>query len=187
MSQSKMSGEQAHQAMEFLLQLQQSGQLQYLLSQIPQGSFEDVHGGSMNDSSKRRLDEESVFSDEFIPVNLHSDEEADDHKKKVSQQMPVLPGASSLAVGIKLPSGIKDVKQWSTTLCELPKVVHMKKSYAQLVDMASESSDIKKYLKWILKYSGPSDRTLDFAAYLRATGFEQGEAFYPGGEVRRFV
>ena len=181
-----MSGEQI-KALEFLQQLQQSGQLQYLLSHIPVPDIHGGHGGSMNDSSKRRLDEESVFSDDFIPVNIHGEEETEEPKKKVPQQMPVLPGASSLAAEVSLPSGIKDLTHWSTTLCELPKVVHMKKSYAQLVSLASEDVEMKKYLKWILKYSGPSDRTLDLAAYLRAIGFERGEAFYPGGEVRKFA
>lgn len=92
-----------------------------------------------------------------------------------------------MAAGVTLPSGIKDLTRWSTALCELPKVVHIKKSYAQLANLASESADIKKHLKRILTYSGPSDRTLDFEAYVRAAGFEQGETFYRGGEVRRFL
>ena len=99
-----MSGEQI-KALEFLQQLQQSGQLQYLLSHIPVPDIHGGHGGSMNDSSKRRLDEESVFSDDFIPVNIHGEEETEEPKKKVPQQMPVLPGASSLAAEVSLPSG----------------------------------------------------------------------------------
>ena len=98
----------------------------------------DAHGRSVNDSSKRRFDQKPVFSDEFIPVIPceHSQRGRITRRRSLSK-CPWCLGASSLAAGVTLPSGIKDLTRWSTTLRELPKVVHIKKSYAQLANFSS--------------------------------------------------
>ena len=187
MSSSKMSTEQVKQALGFLQSLQQSGHLGELLSQLATTSMEKDVGGSMSDASKRRLDEVSVASDDFIPINLSEEIETVEHKDMGPQQMPKLPKSTSLAaVEGSFPPGIESLEHWSTTLCELPKVASLKKTYGQLLKTAASDPDMKNYLKWILKYKGPSDRTLDLAAFLKASGFEQGQAYFPGGEVRRF-
>ena len=58
------------------------------------------------------------------------------------------------------PADMPTAKDWSKTLCKLPKVVHLKLSYGELVEMAETDEDIRGYLVWVIGSFGAKDGML---------------------------
>lgn len=139
------------------------------------------YGGAMNDSSKRRLT--ATGSDEAAESPTNSE----GGTKFVMVQMPEPPWAGGKASKIDLPSGVDSLEEWSRTVCELPKVAALKMTYAQLqADAEKGNQDVKNYLIFVLGYNGSSERTKDFAAYLRATGYNHSKSYFANGQARKF-
>lgn len=179
---SSMSEAQKEQAISLLAALQENGHLQSLLAEVSTRSQSGGYGGAMNDSSKRRLT--ATGSDEASESPTNSEGGA----KFVMVQMPEPPaGAGGKASKIDLPSGVDSMEEWPRTVCELPKVAAMKKTYAQLqADAEKGDQDVKNYLVFVLGYNGSSERTKDFAAYLRAVGYNQSKSYFSNGQARKF-
>ena len=80
-------------------------------------------------------------------------------------------------------------EEWGRTVCELPEVKDLSRSYHEL-RLDSENGDVQlsKYLSWIRAYKGPSSRTFGFKKYLLAWDACAAEpkTYFPGTmEVRR--
>ena len=105
----------------------------------------------------------------------------------MQDQLPVAPTCG--VEKISLPAGVSSLEEWSTTLCELPAVAALKKSYAELAD----DPDQHRYLMWVLQNEtkkGP--RVEDLAKYLKASKFvekindgKSSGATFPGTSIVR--
>ena len=58
------------------------------------------------------------------------------------------------------PDDMPTAKDWSTTLCKLPKVLHLKLSYGELVELAGTDDEILDYLVWVIGSFGAKDGKL---------------------------
>ena len=58
------------------------------------------------------------------------------------------------------PDDMPTAKDWSTTLCKLPKVLHLKLSYGELVELAETDVEIRDYLVWVIGSFGAKDGKL---------------------------
>ncbi len=149
--------------------------------------------GSMTDACKRlRESDEDSFRDlrdeleletgEFIDVEAMR--EAFRLEKRESQK-PVVPKSVK---PVPLPPGILNLDQWGKCLCELPKVKHLKASYAEL----AADPEWNSYMQWVLDHGHDMGaRCLDFQNYLKATKWSKplpkGQMTYAGSShVRHF-
>lgn len=158
--------------------LSDQGKLHDVLSKLQM----PAQSSSMTDASKRRSPE-SVICDS-------SDDGFDLLKEDQDKDV----GQSQMVNGCKLPPKIANVHMWGRTLCVLPKVEELKKSYAELVAMAETDAPIAKYLDWIQKHPERSEKVKDFAEYLGACGYasraaQKSESVlkYPGSDEVRIL
>ena len=114
----------------------------------------DAQGyGAMTDASKRRKPESEVSLEEEFehiePFVQYEVEKPGTEKPKSSTDGSV--GKTRVHIplvnvgGVKIPPNEKDMEDWSTTLCELPKVVHLGMSYAELI----ADPEFMDYLIWV--------------------------------------
>ena len=129
---------------------------------------------SMTDASKRRLDESAVTEEDDFEYLTHS-----------GYQAPVPPAAGP-APTMELPAGVTSLARWGQTLCSLPKMASLEKSYAELVELAKTDKNVKGYLEsFVLPYNGTSAKTKDLQKYLKATGYKAPAAYYEGTKDAR--
>ncbi len=188
-----MTVPQQESCVKLLRALREAGQLEHLLemaSRVPMPPSSS--GGAMHDGSKRRLVAEDVCSVSSFEVLDEVDPE--DLYPKTSLQMPVKPGYPKTKIHQwteDCPPGIESMVKWGRTLCDLPKVRKMGKSYLELVTASDQDDDIKQYLEWALDHPHVSPKVKDLHDYLIAIEFGKrtttGVVFFPGGkDVRRF-
>eukprot|EP00435_Cladocopium_sp_Y103_P011607 s4146_g3.t1 len=123
--------------------------------------------GAMTDASKRHRDfEEELWSETecdgsgWAVPTLPSPE-----PRSSADQLPMKPSQGKL----KLPPGIESVEEWGKTICELPSVVSLKKSYEEL----TLDSNQKGYLTWVIQHeTGMGPRVEDLAKYLKAIQYD---------------
>ncbi|CAE7835037.1 unnamed protein product [Symbiodinium sp. CCMP2592] len=93
-----------------------------------------------------------------------------------SDNVIVVSYAGTEVTSVPLPSDLS-VEDWGRTICDLPKVqknkTWFKKSYAALVKLSKEDSDLASYLNWVKEKFGrsydpttPSSQASDLAGYL---------------------
>ena len=142
---------------------------------------------AMSDASKRRGDESEGFVS--TRVKMSPSRGTDDYSEASFQlvlseeddpQLPVLPEKS------ELPAGILSFQEWGDTVCELPAVKSLKKTYKELVAEKSHHD----YLLWVLKNGkNKGARCADLRSYLIMGKFASdvpAEICYPGStEVRK--
>lgn len=128
---------------------------------------------AMTDASKRRFDD-SDFSD-FELADFRC------------SQAPVAPTTTPYQT-TQFPDGVTSLAQWGQTLCTLPKVVGLKLSYAELVELSKSDREIFSYLNvFILSFTGNSAKVKDLQKYLVASGYKPPAPYYEGSkEVRVF-
>ena len=176
--------------------LNESGELEQLLHEASASTSTDTAQGSMNDSSKRRLTSSVVSAkeelDQFEVIALT--QSVTPTPKKMSQA-PVLPrqvGYSSHAgTEIRLPEGLQSLKQWGSTICELPNVAKRDMTYDMMVTEADSCKEMRDYLTWVTNSGVKSSKMDDIRAYLKAVQYSPGISkfgvTYPGSkEARRF-
>ena len=147
-------------------------------------TLEPTHG-AMTDASKRHRDADD---------ELWAESECDDGSWSIpvqesgssADQLPVKPTTPGK---LQLPPGVSSIEEWGRTVCELPAVMQLKKSYAEIVKDPNQVS----YLKWVARHEvGMGPRVADLARYLKAVKFEescdQGKssgAIFPGTNIIR--
>ncbi|CAK8996063.1 unnamed protein product [Durusdinium trenchii] len=152
--------------------LNESGELEQLLHEASASTSADTAQGSMNDSSKRRLTSSVVSAKEEL------------------DQFEV--GYSSHAgTEIRLPEGLQSLKQWGSTICELPKVAKREMTYDMMITEADSCKEMRDYLTWVTNSGVKSSKMDDIRAYLKAVQYSPGISkfgvTYPGSkEARRF-
>ncbi|CAE7635150.1 unnamed protein product [Symbiodinium sp. CCMP2592] len=104
-----------------------------------------------------------------------------------SDNVIVVSYAGTEVTSVPLPSDLS-LEDWGRTICDLPKVqknkMWFKKSYAALVKLAKEDSDLASYLNWIKEKFGrnydpttSSSQSSDLAGYLMRIGFSKQKGF----------
>ncbi|CAE7038113.1 unnamed protein product [Symbiodinium sp. CCMP2592] len=104
-----------------------------------------------------------------------------------SDNVIVVSYAGTEVTSVPLPSDLS-VEDWGRTICDLPKVqknkTWFKKSYAALVKLSKEDSDLASYLNWVKEKFGrsydpttPSSQASDLAGYLMRIGFSKQKGF----------
>ncbi|CAE7200879.1 unnamed protein product [Symbiodinium sp. CCMP2592] len=104
-----------------------------------------------------------------------------------SDNVIVVSYAGTEVTSVPLPSNLS-MEDWGRTICDLPKVqknkMWFKKSYATLVKLAKEDSDLASYLNWIKEKFGrnydpttSSSQSSDLAGYLMRIGFSKQKGF----------
>ncbi|CAE7278428.1 unnamed protein product [Symbiodinium sp. CCMP2592] len=104
-----------------------------------------------------------------------------------SDNVIVVSYAGTEVTSVPLPSNLS-MEDWGRTVCDLPKVqknkMWFKKSYATLVKLAKEDSDLASYLNWIKEKFGrnydpttSSSQSSDLAGYLMRIGFSKQKGF----------
>ncbi|CAE7237703.1 GIP [Symbiodinium sp. CCMP2592] len=104
-----------------------------------------------------------------------------------SDNVIVVSYAGTEITSVPLPSDLS-VEDWGRTICDLPKVqknkTWFKKSYAALVKLSKEDSDLASYLNWVKEKFGrsydpttPSSQASDLAGYLMRIGFSKQKGF----------
>ncbi|CAE7483352.1 unnamed protein product, partial [Symbiodinium sp. CCMP2592] len=104
-----------------------------------------------------------------------------------SDNVIVVSYAGTEVTSVPLPSNLS-MEDWGRTICDLPKVqknkMWFKKSYATLVKLAKEDSDLASYLNWIKEKFGrnydpttSSSQYSDLAGYLMRIGFSKQKGF----------
>lgn len=147
-------------------------------------SLEPTHG-AMTDASKRHRDADD---------ELWAESECDEGSWSLpmpepgpsTDQLPVKPVTPGK---VQLPPGVSSIEEWGRTVCELPAVMQLKKSYAELMKDSSQVS----YLKWVARHeTGMGPRVTDLAKYLKAMKFEEecdqgksSSAIFPGTTIIR--
>ena len=188
MSKSAASDSMKTQVLEFLRELQRDGMLESMVSSVRQEAAQMPC--RLPDGPDLEDDEEfqHIASDE-MPLSLPGSEG------------PIMPRQSHLKVfqmgtsegvdasKISLPDRVSSLEEWGRTVCELPKVKNLSRSYHEL-RLDSENGDVQlsKYLSWIRAYKGSSSRSLDFKKYLLACDACAAvpKTYFPGTmEVRR--
>ena len=168
---------------ELLAKVKDEGSVHELLNELIQyehGEFELVsesgyqHGGSMNDSSKRRLNPSPSRSPELSQLPLA--------KAKAK--------SSGVTRQLELPQGVVSLQHWGQTLIECGKLSKRGMSYEELA--TSSDTELISYTRWLI---GQKDRTnlsapvKDLVMYLsaHAEAFESAEDRFPNSTVpRRF-
>ncbi|CAE7581948.1 GIP, partial [Symbiodinium necroappetens] len=152
--------------------LQAEGRTDEVLNVLEEAFGTLDHPQAMTDASKRRLDD-SDFSD-FELADFHC------------SQAPVAP--TSAPYPTQFPEGVTSLAQWGQTLCTLPKVVSLKLSYTELVELSKSDREIHSYLNvFILSFTGNSAKVKDLQKYLVASGYKVPATYYEGSkEVRVF-
>lgn len=192
-----MTVPQQESCVKLLRALRQAGQLESLLemaNQIPMPSSSG--GGAMHDGSKRRLVAEEISSvDSFEYLDeVDSEDFFPTQMPAPSSQMPLAMGYPKAKMNqwtSDCPPGIESLVKWGRTVCDLPKVRKLGKSYLELVEASTADEDIKQYLEWALLHPHVSPKVKDLHDYLIAIEFrvpgDQKVTYFPGGkDVRRF-
>ena len=180
--QEAVNDSQREHHLAFLRDLQQKGLLENLVETVQLEPSKQLPLGTMSDGAKRRLHAADSDDESFQQISPVSRTEGY--------------GASSVDMiaakrlgAVTFPEGVKSMKDWGRTLCELPKVKDMNLSYEELLDLAnSGNTEIAKYLGWVKSFKGQSSRTQDFKKFLLAkeTLEEQPKTYFPGShEVRK--
>lgn len=170
-------------------QCPEPGQLQEVLNEIYQAQA----GGtaSMNDSCKRRMSSADVAS----PPDFELIDSPTGSGGQPKKQAPIVPTKINTAVGksvkeTELPEGISSVEQWGKTVCTLPKVVHRRLSYEEMIHISTTDEEIKNYLKYILTTGVKSAKVDDLRSYMHSIDYKDpdaGKMTYLGtSEVREF-
>ena len=137
--------------------------------------------GAMTDASKRRKPEfDSDLEEEFEHVGTaESAEPPKSEKPKPSTSVPA--STTKLVVpmvnvgNIPIPPDNADLVDWSTTVCELPKVLALHLSYAELV----ADPEHMDYLIWVKSHGvKKGGRFEDLSLFLHAVGYSK-ERFFP--------
>ena len=154
------------QLCQILRNLREAGQLEELLHEVYYGT---TSHGAMH-GSKRLADAVEPSDDGFSVIS-----EPAEKKKYVPEQepMPLSRPMSSAASGYveetnALPVGIQSLTQWGKTVCELPKVTRLEKSYDELMEQARNDKEMASYLSWVYKSKITSKKADDLRAYLEA-------------------
>ena len=132
--------------------------------------------GAMTDASKRRKPESEVSLEEEFehiePFVQYEVEKLGTEKPKSSTDVSV--GKTRVHIplvnvgGVKIPPNEKYMEDWSTTLCELPKVVHLGMSYAELI----ADPEFMDYLIWVRTHGvKKGGRFEDFSLFLQAVDY----------------
>eukprot|EP00434_Breviolum_minutum_P003222 symbB.v1.2.002836.t1/scaffold144.1/size299099/14 len=132
--------------------------------------------GAMTDASKRRKPESEVSLEEEFehiePFVQYEVEKLETEKPKSSTDGSV--GKTRVHIplvnvgGVKIPPNEKDMEDWSTTICELPKVLHLGMSYAELI----ADPEFMDYLIWVRTHGvKKGGRFEDFSLFLQAVDY----------------
>lgn len=168
-SNSPLSAEEARTLTSLLMRMQAAG---IEPTADPQGY------GAMTDASKRRkseseieLEEEFEHIDPFVKFEMAQLETG---KPQSSSEVPVVKTLVKLPLvnvgGVKIPPSQKDMEDWSTTVCELPKVVALEMSYAELV----ADPEHMEYLIWVRTHGvKKGGRFEDFSLFLQAIDYSR--------------
>lgn len=137
---------------------------------------DDIPFGGMTDACKRRG--EGSGSQEFTRARV---DRPTPTTETVDAQLPVVPAAEG-----EFPPGITSLEEWGTTVCELPQMKHLNKTYEQLM----KDPEVDTYLRWVLRCGHTKGaRASDFRSYLMASGFsleEKSDMCFPGSnQVRK--
>ena len=169
-SNSPLSAEEARTLTSLLMRMQAAG---LEPTADPQGY------GAMTDASKRRkseseidLEEEFEHIDPFVKFEMAQLETG---KPQSSSEVPVVKTLVKLPLvnvgGVKIPPSQKDMEDWSTTVRELPKVVALGMSYAELVVADPEHME---YLIWVRAHGvKKGGRFEDFSLFLQAIDYSR--------------
>ena len=139
--------------------------------------------GAMTDASKRHRDlEEELWAESECDENSWL-VPAPEPGSSVNQlpMKPMTPGK------LLLPPGVSSIEEWGRTVCELPAVIQLKKSYAEIVKDPTQVN----YLNWVMRHeTGMGPRVADLAKYLKAVKFDEicdlgksSGAIFPGTNV----
>lgn len=164
--------------------------------------YEMMQAGGMNDATKRRRDVEvasSVGEADWERVTQFSDEVPPmDHMRGApsyaggpgypapmpessTMKMPQTPLMALTHVNTKIPipEGMT-LERWGNEVCKMDKVVDLKLSYRELIELAKTDHSIGQYMNWIAGTFGtqkvgllPNKITpgVDLAFYLEAVGW----------------
>lgn len=174
------------QALVWLSQLQESGQLGSLLAQLPDHTSPMTSAGSMHDGCKRRLESWELVGEPAQAPVTPGDQSTKNAKKKSS------PKSSS---EVELPDGVESLTQWGKTMVTLPKYASRKMSYDEMVSRAATEKqkgdpELHEYLIWVTQNENKSGKVKDFSSYLKVTGWtaKQVTTYFPGTkDARIFV
>lgn len=160
---------------------------------VPCSSWTAPVGGAMTDACKRNRDDGvlSLDEDDDDTYQYVSHDDASTNRRTAensairpcsSHQLPVPPSTGDSVV---FPPGVTSLEDWSTTVCELPKVASLDMTYGELV----ASGKHNEYLLWVLNHGlGRSGRLGDLANYLCAIQFgmqNDPKATYPDSKSIR--
>ena len=167
MSKKAVSAEEFEMMKQLMARLNQFG----LQSNDPAGSASHEVPGAMNDASKRlRETEDELWTHSEYDGSSWSLPESmlpPNHGPQINQ-LPVMPKAADEKVS--LPAGVSCLEEWGNTLCELPAVAPLKKSYAELAD----DPDQRSYLMWVIQHeSKKGPRVEDLAKYLKCAKYSE--------------
>eukprot|EP00435_Cladocopium_sp_Y103_P017469 s1627_g4.t1 len=170
---------------ELLIKAREDGSLQHvmasLLADTGDSGFELIsEGGSMSDASKRRMTSPPPCLSADRPEKELAMSGSTEDKNKVS--------SSPASFGMKLPTGIRSVDAWGSTLLEVGKYRSLEMSYAELA--SSVAQDHRAYCSWLLTQQHRVDLTApmkDLIRYLIVRGKIQNpmEECFEGSTVRR--
>ena len=165
MSGKAVSGEEFQLMKQIMVRMNQFGVQPGDSSQLSDASV----SGAMTDACKRHRD----CDDELLTISEYDGESWTLPASMVPSshdvptgQLPVMPRTDQEK--LSLPAGVTCLEEWGNTLCELPAVAPLKKSYAEL----AADPDQHSYLLWIIQHEtkkGP--RVEDLAKYLKASKF----------------
>lgn len=164
--------------------------------------YEMMQAGGMNDATKRRRDIEgasSIGENDWERVTQFSDEVPMDHMRGAQSYAggpgypTPMPQSSTLAMPhtplmtlthvntkIPIPEGIT-LELWGNEICKMDRVVDLKLSYRELIELAKTDHKIGQYMNWIVGMFGHQKAGLlpdkitpgvDLAFYLEAVGWQ---------------
>ena len=131
----------------------------------------DSFSGAMTDACKRHrdCDDELLSTSEYdgeswtLPTSM-----VPSSHDVPAGRLPVMPSPGQEK--ISLPAGVTCLEEWGNTLCELPAVAPLKKSYAEL----AADPDQHSCLLWIIQHeSKKGPRVEDLAKYLKASKYAE--------------
>ena len=148
---------------------------------------------NMSDASKRsKPDSEATALDPFELLEIFGHTGV--HSTDFTVVSEAVPGnskqiAKAPSGPVKLPDGIRSLRDWGRTLCTLPKIKNDNLCYQEILE--NDAEHVKSYRVWVHDNAGTSrsSKVDDLANFLKASGWIPGAdgTAYPGTkEVRRF-
>ena len=183
---SPVTPEELARAQEILTRASQAG--------VKSRKESDYGYATMSDGCKRLRDQDLkdlALEEAWEPVT-YTDPDPSLHQMRLeagvsSSQVPVIPDKKK----VSLPAGIVSLSDWGSTVCPLPKVSKLGKTYDELV----KDKGYQSYLLWIQSHGKDRDGKFgEFAAYLAAISYAESvsaqhtsdeNSSFPGSTERR--